>query len=220
MISNRVFVLGLVVLCSVLAGCVGAPFTTGDLDEADTEVGDSGSLDPLNGDAGSAVDTGARSDAHADAGAVPAEKTDGDVDAGPGEDAPSVGVADAGHRDDAAPPDAADAGADATDGADAAETNACDGGTLYVHHVGLNGLTWQDCVPTGTYDATQALAACAAYADFAKADAGPSYDGVAGFDALRPAWEQRGLVPEPGPVRDHPGVLVLHGKHGGARRGL
>lgn len=39
----------------------------------------------------------------------------------------------------------------------------CDGGPLYLHHVGLKGLTWQDCVPTGTYDAAQAIAACTAY---------------------------------------------------------
>jgi hypothetical protein len=40
----------------------------------------------------------------------------------------------------------------------------CDGSALYDHQVGLDGLTWQDCTPTGTYNAAQALAACNVYA--------------------------------------------------------
>lgn len=36
-----------------------------------------------------------------------------------------------------------------------------DGGTVYTHNNGA-GDTWQDCVPLGTYDMTEALSACAA----------------------------------------------------------
>lgn len=40
----------------------------------------------------------------------------------------------------------------------------CDGGQPVTHEVGVDGLTWQDCAPAGTYDSAQALAACEAYA--------------------------------------------------------
>ena len=43
------------------------------------------------------------------------------------------------------------------------DAGPCDGGPLYTHQVGVDGLTWQDCVPTGTYNSTQAVAACEAY---------------------------------------------------------
>ncbi len=57
-------------------------------------------------------------------------------------------------------------GLDSSPPSDSAPTDAslCDGGPVYLHHVGLDGLTWQDCVPTGTYNSMQALAACEAYA--------------------------------------------------------
>jgi hypothetical protein len=148
MIGNRVFVWGLFILCSVLAGCIGAPFSADAVSEADTEAGDGGgSLDPLNGDAGtpSTDDAGAR----ADAGTVPADAAS---DAGARIDGSPAEVADAGPHGDATPSDAA-----------STDAGTCDGGPLYLHHVGLMGLTWQDCVPTGTYDATQALQACAVY---------------------------------------------------------
>lgn len=154
MMGNRFVVLGLVVLCSVLAGCIGAPFTADAVSQADTDVGDGGSidpsLDPLIGDAGSpaVADTGARGDAGA-------STAQADAGAGWAADASPVTLSDAGQRvdDGGGSPDAG-----------AADAGACDGGPLYLHHVGLLGLTWQDCVPTGTYDAAQALAACAVYA--------------------------------------------------------
>lgn len=154
MIGNRV-VLGLLTLCAALAGCIGAPFTAGDLGESETVAGDGGSLDPLTADAGAPPADGV--DARADAGAPPAAKPDAGGDAGSRVDGSPTG--DAGSHvvvDGEAPPDAAKV-------ADAGPSD-CDGGPVYLHHVGLDGLTWQDCVPTGTYDATEALAACAVYA--------------------------------------------------------
>jgi len=160
MIGNRAVVLGLAIACSVLAGCIGAPFEPASLGEAVAQEG-GGSLESLGEDAGNpSTDGGSR----VDSGPV-AEKVDAGADAEPhvvdgGPDA------DAGSRSDAAP--VADGG------------SSCDGGPVYLHHAGLDGVTWQDCVPTGTYDAAQALAACEAYADVAKADAGASYADAAG----------------------------------------
>jgi hypothetical protein len=45
----------------------------------------------------------------------------------------------------------------------AAPPPSCDGGPVYTHHVGIAGLTWQDCVPASTYDYAEATAACQAY---------------------------------------------------------
>jgi hypothetical protein len=195
MIGNRVVAFGFFVLCSALTGCIGAPFTAGVLDEADTqEAGDSGSLDPLNGDAGSPpVDN---ADVRADAGTVPATEADAGVDAEARTDgSPKV---DAGaHEDDASPDASPDAG-------------TCDGGPIYVHHVGLMGLTWQDCVPTGTYDATQALAACAAYAVVGPTPGGGSCTlaassecgGAAGYDlgsgVTQVTWAYQGATDNEG----------------------
>ena len=150
MVGNRsvVFVLA---LCWVLAGCGGAPFTSDDAFDAVSAV-DTGSPDPDGG----VVDPSNEDAAPAspDAGSVTAGRDGGSTT---GEDA-------GGHADgDAALPDTADAG-------------ACDGGPLYLHHVGLLGLTWRDCVPTGTYDATEALAACAVYAAATGAVADPRND--------------------------------------------
>jgi len=154
MVGNRVFVCGLVILCSALAGCIGAPFAAGDT-QADTvgadagavaEQADSGTEDPSNVDSGTSDPLNADSGKNADAGA--------DVDASPGVDARADARVDGGDE----PHD------DGVDAGSTADASPCGGGPVYLHHVGLMGLTWQDCVPTGTYDATQALAACATYA--------------------------------------------------------
>lgn len=36
----------------------------------------------------------------------------------------------------------------------------CGGSGYVVHHTGVDGLTWTDCTPTGTYDVVQATQAC------------------------------------------------------------
>jgi hypothetical protein len=86
--------------------------------------------------------------------------------------APDGDGADAGGPavDSGIPPVRVDAGVGTVDAgagsvpADAADNGACDGGALYLHSAGLGGVTWRDCAPTGTYDAAEALAACAVYA--------------------------------------------------------
>jgi len=158
MIGNRAVALGFVIACSALAGCIGAPFDA-DVINGSISQGDGGSLDPLGEDAGGpSTDAGSR----IDSGSV-AEKVDAGADAEPHL---TDGGSDAGSRPDAS--SVADGG------------SSCDGGSIYLHHAGLDGVTWQDCVPTGTYDAAQALAACEAYANVAKADAGASYADVTG----------------------------------------
>jgi hypothetical protein len=154
MVGNRVVVVfGWLILCSALAGCGGAPFVADDgskVDALDADAGtvaeqpDTGSVDPLN-----------------DAGTAPA--ADSDTDAGSRDD------------HDAAKPDSgaeAHDGGEVPDGGSADAGPSCDGGPVYVHHVGLMNLTWSDCTPNGTYNAQQALAACAAYAAASGSDAG------------------------------------------------
>jgi hypothetical protein len=156
MVGHRGVVCGFVILCSVLVGCGGAPFTAGGLVEADTSADDASSTDPAIGDAGSSTPVPANDDA----GSLPAPSSGDAGAAAPDSGASLVPVeadADAGAvARDGSPP---------SDGGTASDAGPCgDGGSLYLHHVGLDGLTWQDCVPTGTYDATQALEACATYA--------------------------------------------------------
>jgi hypothetical protein len=89
-----------------------------------------------------------------------------DSDAGTGVDANTPKpIADAPTRGD-------DAGAEPDAGErEAGPVGPCDGGQVYDHQVGVDGYTWLDCVPPGTYDATEALAACLA---FAKQESSPS----------------------------------------------
>jgi len=157
MVGNRVFACGLVLLCSALAGCIGSPFAAGDTqaDAVGADAGavtgqaDSGNADPSNVDSGTGdplnADSGRGADA--DAGVIT-------VDAGSDADA----------RDDARVDGGGEPRDDGGDAGSTADASPCGGGPVYLHHVGLMDLTWQDCVPTGTYDATQALAACATYA--------------------------------------------------------
>jgi hypothetical protein len=110
-------------------------------------------------------------DADGDSSSVPSGSFDASVDADAGQ-APE----DAAARKSS--PEASESGSSDTDPDDSAPADAgpCDGGLLYLHHVGLDELTWRDCTPTGTYDATQALAACAVYA--AATDAGALPNGL------------------------------------------
>lgn len=63
------------------------------------------------------------------------------------------------------PGDGTDAGttdAAANDSGDLAPPDCGDGGTVYTHNNGA-GQAWQDCVPLGTYDMAEAIAACGAF---------------------------------------------------------
>jgi hypothetical protein len=111
-------------------------------------------------------------DAAGDSSLGPSGSLDASIDAEPGQ-APE----DAAARESS--PEASESGSNDSGSVDASPIDAgpCnDGGPLYLHHVGLSGLTWQDCVPTGTYNATQALEACAVYA--AATDAGALPNGL------------------------------------------
>jgi hypothetical protein len=120
------------------------------------------------------IAAGPTDDASADAGGPDAA---GNSSSGPGRslDAsldPDVGPT---PEEAAAPdsgPEASESGSSVSGPNDSGPTDRgpCDGGPFYTHHVGVAGLTWQDCVPTGTYNSTQAVAACEAYS--ASVDAG------------------------------------------------
>jgi hypothetical protein len=87
---------------------------------------------------------------------------------------------DAGQAPEDAPPresssEASESGSSGSGPYDSGPTDGgpCDGGPFYTHHVGVAGLTWQDCIPTGTYNSTQAVAACETYS--ASVDAGVAW---------------------------------------------
>ena len=131
---------------------------------------------------------GPTDDASANAGGRDAA---GDSSSGPSGSFDASIDADAGQMPGDAPapdstPEASDSGSSDSDSSDSGrddssptDADLCNGEPVYLHHVGLNGLTWQDCVPTGTYNATQAFAACGVYAN--AIDAGAAAVGVTTF---------------------------------------
>jgi hypothetical protein len=137
-------VLNLLSGCAVLAGIDEVTYRS--IEEDAAAQGAPGRVETVREDA-----------AKGDAGSDP----DGSTTAEAGED--SAANADAGADGPGAVQDAA---------ADTAVT--CDG-PVYTHHIAIVGgtpssVTWQDCVPTGTYDEVQALAACNAYAQAMRCD--------------------------------------------------
>jgi hypothetical protein len=145
----------LIVLVAALVGCGGPVFT--EADSPATVVTDA---------RGTTVDAGGGDAQAAEAAAEEAGSEEAGSDEGGGSGSSGGNSSSGGSSSSSSSGGSTEAGAvsSSSSGGATADAGPCDGGSVYTHQVGVDGLTWQDCVPTGTYTATQALAACEAYA--------------------------------------------------------
>lgn len=130
-------------LVVALVGCGGPAFST------ETVPGDDAGGDAVvrtDGDDAGRVAT--------DAGATEAEASPPQGDAGDGGSGSSSGGSSSSSS--------SSSGGSSSSSSSSGATSACDGGPSYVHDAG-NGVTWTDCVPTGTRTEAEAMAACEAW---------------------------------------------------------
>jgi len=169
-----------VVVLAFLAGCGGAPFSATEFAQADggtsseAVAADHAAADQKTSspEASREADDG-HDAAHNDTDARPVPEeagTDAGIDtgtAGTGGAGGSGGVGGAGEGGTGSVGGAGGmggaggtGGSGGSGGSGGTVSLPCDGAGLSTHHVGVDNLTWQDCVPVGTYNQAQATKAC------------------------------------------------------------